>query len=44
MIHPDTLLIKLVLLIDKLPQPKQEPTGGRPLVYPETLFLKALVI
>lgn len=44
MIHPDALLIKLVLLIDKLPQPKHEPTGGRPLLYPETLFLKALVI
>ncbi len=44
MIHPEALLIKLVLLIDKLPQPKQEPTEGRPLVYPETLFLKALVI
>ena len=44
MIHPDALLIKLVVLIDKLPQPQQQPTGGRPLVYPERLFLKALVI
>ena len=44
MIHAEALLFKLVLLIDKLPQPRQKPTGGRPLVYPETLFLKALVI
>jgi len=44
MIHPDALLVKLVLLLDKLPQPKPAPTGGRPLVYPETLFLKALLI
>lgn len=44
MINPEALLIKLVVLIDKLPQPEQEPTAGRPLLYPETLFLKALVI
>ena len=44
MIHPDALLFKLVVLIDKLPHPQQAPTQGRPLIYPETLFLKALVI
>ena len=44
MIHPEAILIKLVVLIDKLPQPRHEPTAGRPLLYPETLFLKALVI
>ena len=46
MIHADALLIKLVLLIDKLPQPQTSRGGGRsrPLVYPEMLFLKALMI
>ncbi|QXD13943.1 transposase [Rhodocaloribacter litoris] len=44
MIHPDALLFKLIALIDKLPQPKTSPRRGRPVVYPETLFLKALVI
>ena len=44
MIHADALVFKLVLLIDKLPQPQPAPTKGRPLVYPESLFLKALVI
>ncbi len=44
MIYADALLIKLILLIDKLPQPKRQPCRGRPLIYPETLFLKALVI
>lgn len=44
MIHAEALLFKLIVLIDKLPQPKTPPRKGRPLVYPETLFLKALVI
>lgn len=44
MIHAEALLFKLLLLIDKLPQPKTPSCRGRPLVYPETLFLKALVI
>jgi hypothetical protein len=44
MIHPDALLIKLVVLIDKLPQPQTPRGRGRPVLYPETLFLKALVI
>lgn len=44
MIQPQALLFKLILLVDKLPQPKTEPAKGRPLVYPETLFLKAIVI
>ena len=44
MIATDALLIKLVLLIDILPQPKKRPRRGRPDYYPEALFLKALVI
>ena len=44
MIATDALLIKLVLLIDILPQPKKRSRRGRPDYYPETLFLKALVI
>jgi len=44
MIRPDALLFKLVVLIDRLPEPKPAPRRGRPFVYPETLFLKALVI
>jgi hypothetical protein len=46
MVHPDTLLVTLVRLVDRLPQPA--PPGqrrrGRPKTYSDTLFLKALVI
>ena len=45
MIAADAVLINLVLLLDKLPQlPPPTRTRGRPFVYPDTLFLKALVI
>lgn len=44
MIHAPVLLVNLLLLIDKLPQPHVPRGRGRPVVYPETLFLKALVI
>ena len=44
MIQADPLLFKLLLLLDKLPQPRLRLRRGRPARYPETLFLKALVI
>ena len=40
----DTLLIQLLLLVDHLPVPADPGKRGRPFVYPETLFLKALLI
>ena len=46
MIHQDTLLVMLAKLVDRIPEPpppmKRKP--GRPRVYSERLFLKALVI
>ena len=46
MIHQDSLLVTLVKLVDRIPMPpppaKRGP--GRPKVYPDRLFLKALVI
>lgn len=40
----DALLIQLLLLVDRLPAPAVLDRRGRPFVYPETLFLKALLI
>ncbi len=47
MIAQDSLLVMLVNLIDRIPEPPQPPQQrgrGRPWVYTERLFLKALVI
>jgi hypothetical protein len=47
MIAQDFVLVQLVRLIDRLPAPPQPACPrqqGRPRVYPDTLFLKALVI
>jgi len=46
MIHPASLLVMLVRLVDRLPRPAPPPKRGRgrPRVYADTLFLKALVI
>jgi hypothetical protein len=45
MVRDASLLIALVQLIDHIPLPPPPPTGrGRPKVYPDRLFLKALVI
>jgi hypothetical protein len=46
MVLQDSLLVTLVKLVDRLPMPS--PSGkrgpGHPRVYPDRLFLKALVI
>ena len=45
MIPQESLLIMLVRLIDRIPMPQPPPPGrGHPKVYPDRLFLKALVI
>ena len=46
MILQDALLVMLVRLVDTIPAPSPPPRRGRgrPLVYPERLFLKALVV
>lgn len=45
MITQDTLLIQLIRLIERIPSPPAPPRRrGRPVVYLEKLFLKALVI
>lgn len=46
MIAQDTVLVQLVRLVDRVPAPpppKRHPRG-RPIVYPDRLFLKALLI
>jgi hypothetical protein len=44
MVADDSLLVVLVQLIDRIPQPAVPARRGRPPLYPERLFLKALVI
>jgi hypothetical protein len=46
MLLQDSLLVTLVQLVDRLPTPavSDKRGRGRPLVYPDRLFLKALVI
>ena len=46
MVSQETLLVTLVKLVDRLPMPAQPSKRGRghPKVYPDRLFLKALVI
>ncbi len=46
MIGQDTLLVTLVRLVDRLPipPPPAKRARGRPVTYPDRLFLKALVI
>jgi hypothetical protein len=44
MVPQPSLLLALVDLIDVIPSPPAEPRRGRPAVYSERLFLKALVI
>ena len=45
MVHEISLVVILVRLVDRMPTPAPPPRGrGRPLVYSDRLFLKALVI
>jgi Transposase DDE domain len=44
MITHDTVLVQLIRLVDGIPSPPPPRRRGRPTVYPEKLFLKALVI
>jgi hypothetical protein len=46
MIAQESLLVTLVMLVDRIPTPPPSPKRGRghPKVYPDRLFLKALVI
>lgn len=45
MIAEDALLVQLVRLVDRIPEPLPQAHGrGRPVVYSERLFLKALLI
>jgi hypothetical protein len=42
---PETsVLVLLVVLVDRIPLPPPRRRRGRPVVYPDWLFLKALVI
>src|SRR5512145_896587 len=46
MILQESLLVTLVMLVDRIPMPPEPPKRGRghPKTYPNRLFLKALVI
>ena len=44
MVPERSLLVALVLLVDRLPMPPRPARRGRPAVYSDRLFLKALVI
>lgn len=44
MIHEISILVTLVVLIDRIPMPAVPPKRGRPKFYPDRLFLKAIVI
>src|SRR5579862_3735196 len=44
MVPADSLLVMLVLLIDRIPRPPVPRRRGRPVVYPDRLFVKAVVI
>jgi hypothetical protein len=44
MVRDASLLVALVKLVDVIPMPPSPPRRGRPVVYPDRLFLKALLI
>jgi Transposase DDE domain len=44
MVPETSLLILLVVLVDRIPLPPPRKRRGRPAIYPDRLFLKALVI
>jgi hypothetical protein len=44
MVLETSVLVVLVMLVDRIPVPPAKPRRGRPALYPDRLFLKALVI
>ena len=45
MIYQDSVLVQLICLIESIPSPPPPPRRrGRPIVYSEKLFMKALVV
>jgi hypothetical protein len=46
MIYQDSVLVQLIVLIERIPSPPPRPRRrrGRPIFYSEKLFMKALVI
>jgi hypothetical protein len=45
MIYQDSVLVQLIRLIESIPSPPPPPRRrGRPIVYSEKLFMKALVV
>src|SRR5579884_289917 len=44
MVPETSVLVLLVLLVDRIPSPPPRKRRGRKVVYPDRLFLKALVI
>src|SRR5579872_2246589 len=44
MVPETSILVVLVMLVDRIPLPPPRKRRGRPTVYPDRLFLKALVI
>jgi hypothetical protein len=44
MVAYDSLVVRLVRLVDRIPLPAPAPRRGRPVVYPDRLFLKAVVV
>ena len=44
MVAYDSIVVELVRLVDRLPLPPAPPRRGRPVVYPDRLFLKAVVV
>jgi hypothetical protein len=44
MVPETSVLVLLVVLVDRIPLPPPQRRRGRPVVYPDRLFLKALVI
>lgn len=44
MVPEVSVLVLLVLLVDRIPLPPPRKRPGRPVVYPDRLFVKALVI
>ncbi len=44
MVYQDSVLVALVKLVDRIPLPPPPAKRGRPNIYPDRLFLKALVI